>query len=376
MSQVFLPGKEKDEARKPFIVPVFIPHEGCPHRCVFCDQSAITGQRDRMPSKGHLKTHIQTYLKHASPHRHPVQISFYGGTFLGLTNEVICDLLSLARDFVQGGQVHGIRFSTRPDSVTEEKLELIRPFPVTTVELGVQSMDSGVLTLSGRGHGPEHTEKASALLSARGYETGFQIMAGLPGDDMEKSLETVKSLCRRKPSFMRIYPTLVLRGSALERLYEKKTYVPLTLDQAVARVKRLYLYIRGHGIPVIRMGLQASEELDNGSVVVAGPYHPSFGHLVHSAVFLDMAIRILRRETGAGDRNKTVFYVHSRNISKLRGLKNQNLDVLRALFYQDGLRVVADDRLDLETVKTDRNTMTISDLDPEDEEEPWTLSEP
>ena len=371
-----MPGKEKDETRKPFIVPVFIPHEGCPHRCVFCDQSAITGQRDRMPSKEDLKTHIETYLTYAAPHRHPVQISFYGGTFLGLTNDVIRDLLSMATDFVQRGQVHGIRFSTRPDSVTEEKLELIRPFPVTTVELGVQSMDRGVLTLSGRGHGPEHTEKAWALLSARGYETGFQIMAGLPGDDMEKSLETVKSLCRRKPSFMRIYPTLVLRGSALERLYEKKAYVPLSLDQAVTRVKRLYLYIREQGIPVIRMGLQASDELDKGSVVAAGPYHPSFGHLVHSAVFLDMAIRILRRETGAGDRNKTVFYVHSRNISKLRGLKNQNLDVLRALFYQDGLRVVADDRLDLETVKTDRNTMTISDLDPEDEEEPWTLSEP
>lgn len=344
------------------IVPVFIPHEGCPHRCVFCDQSAITGQLERLPSKDALINHIQSHLKYGGPHRHPVQISFYGGTFLGLENGVIKDLLSIAADFVARGQVHGIRFSTRPDSVTEEKLDLIRHFPVTTVELGVQSMDSFVLKASNRGHGPEHTEMASALLSREGYETGFQIMVGLPGDDREKSLKTVESLCRLCPSFIRIYPALVLRGSVLERLYEKNAYIPLSLDQAVTQVKRLYLYIKGKGIPVIRMGLQASEELDSGSVVAAGPYHPSFGHLVYSAVFLDMAIRILRKETGREERKQTVLYVHSRNISKLRGLKNQNLDVLRALFNQDGIRVTADDRLDLETVKTDRNTMTMTDL--------------
>jgi histone acetyltransferase (RNA polymerase elongator complex component) len=358
---------------KPFIVPVFIAHQGCPHRCVFCDQSAITGQSGRIPSSDDLRRYIEGYLKYAGPLRYPVQVSFYGGTFLGLDDDTIIRLLSLAQGFVDEGVVHGIRFSTRPDSVTREKLDLIRPYTVKTVELGVQSMDDGVLALSSRGHGSCHTEAASGLLSERGYETGFQVMVGLPGDDRNKSLRTAERLSHLKPSFMRIYPALVLKGSALAGLYHQGAYTPLSLDEAVFRVKELYLYLKSRNIKVIRMGLQASEELDSGSVTVAGPYHPSFGHLVYSAVFLDMAEKILQKEMARNVNREAVFFVHPKNISKLRGLKNKNLDVLKALFHLDHIRVMGDDSLDPETVKTDRNTVTLGDLGygQREEDEPW-----
>jgi len=348
--------------RKPFIVPVFIPHEGCPHRCVFCDQSAITGKDGHLPSSESLKEYIDGYLKYAGPDRYPVQISFYGGTFLGLENESIIRLLSVASVYVEQGRVHGIRFSTRPDSMTREKLDVIRPFPVRTVELGVQSMDDTVLALSNRGHKASHTEQAAALLAQRGYEMGFQIMTGLPGDDLQKSLKTVERLSRLKPDFLRIYPALVLKGSALARLFLNGQYAPIELHEAVDQVKRLYLYLKGKNIPVIRMGLQASEELDNGSVVLAGPYHPSFGHLVFSAIFLDMAEKILQKETTLVENKQAVLYVHSKNISKLRGLKNNNLDVLKALFHLDDIRVIGDDSLSMEILKTENCSMTMTDL--------------
>lgn len=348
--------------QKPFIVPVFIPHEGCPHRCIFCDQSAITGKEGHVPSSESLKEYIDGYLKYAGPDRYPVQISFYGGTFLGLEDETIIRLLSLASVYVEQGRAHGIRFSTRPDSVTSEKLDVIQPFPVHTVELGVQSMDDTVLALSNRGHLASHTEAAANLLAQRGYEMGLQIMTGLPGDDLQKSLKTVERLSRLKPTFVRIYPVLVLKGSALARLFLDGEYTPLELQEAVDQVKRIYIYLKGKNIPVIRMGLQASEELDNGSVILAGPYHPSFGHLVYSAIFLDMAGRILQKETIEGENKQVVFNVHSKNISKLRGLKNNNLDVLKALFHLDSIRVVPDDSLDMEILKMGDVSMTMTDL--------------
>ena len=347
---------------KPFIIPLFIPHEGCPNQCIFCDQSAITGKTRRMPSPEELRLEISSYLKYKGPGRHPVQISFYGGTFLGLENRRIRDLLALATDFVEQGLVDSIRFSTRPDSVDEQRLDIIAPFPVKTVELGVQSMDDQVLGLSRRGHGSEHTKAAAALLARRGYETGFQVMVGLPGDTLAKSLVTAERLARLKPAFIRIYPVLVLVGSSLAGLFERGAFSPLDLSQAVAHVKQLYLFYRKNNIPVIRMGLQASEELDSGAVVMAGPYHPSFGHLVLSDIFLDMATMILQMEYKQTRLSPVNFYVHSKNISRIRGLKNNNLDVLKTKFNLDAIGIFADDSLDIETVKTKNTRLTILDL--------------
>jgi histone acetyltransferase (RNA polymerase elongator complex component) len=347
---------------RPFIVPLFIPHLGCPHRCVFCDQSAITGKSGTFPAPENLKADIERTLGFAGPGRYPVQISFYGGTFLGLDDDLIEGLLSVAEEYVRKGLVHSIRFSTRPDSVTAEKIRLIEPYPVKTVELGVQSMDEEVLSLSNRGCSAADTEKAAALLSAAGYETGFQIMTGLPGDSLEINLETAERLSRLAPDFIRIYPALVLRGSALERMLQTGVYKALSLDEAVDRVKRLYLFFLARRIPVIRMGLQASEELDDGSSVTAGPYHPSFGHLVYSSAFLDMAISILGKECAGRQKNEPSFFVHSKNISKMRGLKNKNLDVLKAVFNVERIHIVPDDTRDLETLASENHRMTLSDL--------------
>jgi histone acetyltransferase (RNA polymerase elongator complex component) len=269
------------------------------------------------------------------------QISFFGGTFLGIGKEKILAYLGVATSFVARGQAAGIRFSTRPETITPAMLDLIQPFPVNAIELGVQSMDDDVLLLSQRGHTALDTRRAVEHLKERGYAIGLQMMVGLPGQDEASVMTTAREIAGLLPDFVRIYPTIVLKNSRLETWYQNGSYEPITLDAAVNQVKKLYGFFGDKQIPVIRMGLQASESLDFTGTVVAGPYHPAFGHLVHSEIFFDKASAKLSQETPPI--HKTVFFVHPNSISKMRGLKNANIKRLKTLFQIDSIELVPND---------------------------------
>ena len=222
-----------------------------------------------------------------------MQISFYGGNFLGLETATVHRLLDGAARWVAAGRVDGIRFSTRPDTVDETTLAVLGGYPVDTVEIGVQSTNDRVLALAERGHTAADTARAVKRLRSRGYRIGLQMMVGLPGEDAVCALATGRDVAGLAPDFVRIYPTLVLRHSRLAEWYANGRYAPMTLDRCVSLVKRLFLLFREHRIPVVRMGLQATEGLADGRSIVAGPFHPAFGHLVHSAVFMDRATALL-----------------------------------------------------------------------------------
>jgi len=236
-----------------------------------------------------------------------------------------------------------IRFSTRPDTVTQTSLDLLRPFPVKTIELGVQSMDDRVLRRTLRGHTAHDTRKGIQRLKKRGYTVGLQMMIGLPGQTAASALATARQIARFSPRFVRIYPTVVLENSRLEKWFRKGSYLPLSLEEAVEQAKSIYRHFQARKIPVIRMGLQASDGLDMNGAVVAGPYHPSFGHLVLSAIFLEKAERLLKN-THPLTRHITVC-VHSRNISRIRGMKNDNIRKLKKRFGLETLDVLADNTL-------------------------------
>lgn len=349
--------------QKPFIIPVFIPHAGCPHQCVFCNQSIITGINKKPPTAGQLRNIIEGFLKYKTSTHSPVQISFYGGTFLGLDARYVQMALRVATEYVKKGAVDSLRFSTRPDSIDISRLNLLEPFPVKTIEIGIQSMDNGVLQLAGRGHTAEETEEAVVLLKKRGYEIGAQIMAGLPGDSEETILKTAKRLGGLEPDFARIYPAVVLRGSQLEKMYNAGIYEPLNLYSCVSIVKKLYLYFSQKKIRVIRMGLQATEDFERGTDIISGPYHPAFGQMVISAVFLDMARLVLEKYRMNAKKLKTVkLNVHKRDISKMRGLKNCNIKVLKAEFGIDMLRVVPDEAVFLNNLKCDNIMVDMKSL--------------
>lgn len=327
--------------KQPFIIPVFIPHAGCPHQCVFCNQTAVTGVTRRIISPEHLRILVSSYLRYNGQQRKPVQIAYYGGNFLGLQDDDILMLLREADQFVKAGSVDSIRFSTRPDTVRSEQLKRVKNFPVSTVEIGVQSMDDSVLAASGRGHSAWDTEKAMECLKAEGYQTGLQMMVGLPGSDENKDMATAWKIADLSPDFVRIYPTVVLKDSLLARWHSEGKYQPLSLESCVTLVKKIYLLFREKNIPVIRMGLQAAEDLDKGISLVAGPYHPAFGHLVFSEIFLDMASALLRT-AGNISHQKILLKVHPRSISKMRGLRNRNIEILTSAFQPDSIDVLAD----------------------------------
>ena len=249
------PASPDSKDTRPFIVPVFIPHAGCPHRCVYCNQAAVTGRAETLPGPEALRNKVAAFLKFRSQRRGRVQIAFFGGNFLGMAEAGIRQLLTEAAGFVRSGDVQGIRFSTRPDTVSPRTLEILSGFPVQTVELGAQSMDPEVLQRSRRAHTPDDTVKAVGLLADRGYEVGLQIMAGLPGDDEGKPPHGNRPAHRGAvPGFHSdLPPTRVLAGSPLEKWYREGQYQPLSLDAAVDLVRRLYVLFRAHSIPVIRI---------------------------------------------------------------------------------------------------------------------------
>lgn len=334
-----------DSKNRPFVIPIFLPNAGCTYRCTFCDQVTITGETTPFPSKEKVQGIIRQFLEYRGNQNRYTQISFYGGNFLGLPEAQIDSLLGEATRYVLRGDVDGLRFSTRPDSINKKQLRHLQNFPVTTIELGVQSMDDGVLRRVNRGHLAKDTCHAVSLLKKRGYEIGLQMMVGLPGDSTESALDSARQMGSLAPDFVRIYPTVVLAGSQLADQYEKGKYIPMTLASCITLVKQIYIIFDQHRIPVVRMGLQASDAFDDPKKVLAGPYHPAFGHLVLSELFLDKAISLL--STIKNLPNEVSFRVHPNSIPRLRGLKNQNLARIKRQFSIRRLHIIPDNSLNM-----------------------------
>ncbi|MDY6989019.1 MAG: radical SAM protein [Thermodesulfobacteriota bacterium] len=334
---------------RPFIVPLFIPHRGCPHRCVFCNQTSITGRKDGVGSHHEIRDRIAEFLGFRGAQRGTTEVAFYGGNFLGLPKSYRKLLLEEAQAFVEKGQVDGIRFSTRPDTVTAAALKEVAPYTIRTIEVGAQSMNDTVLALSQRGHTRADTQRAVKVLKACNVKVGLQIMPGLPGATPESVLETGQQVATLRPDFVRIYPTVVVKNTLLEKWYQSGRFTPLSLPGAVELTKRLYLLFTGANVPVIRMGLQPSSSLRASGQVVAGPFHPAFGHLVHSALFLDLATQALASEKGLSKR--VTVKVYPSDIPKLVGQERENIRRLVARFHLERLQVLPDGTVPENTVQ-------------------------
>ena len=327
---------EKDT--KPFIVPIFLPQAGCPHQCVFCNQFSITGADVSLPGKEEIRRRINQYLTYKNKARRGLtQIAFYGGNFLGMEKQYIDLCLTTAQQYVTEGEVDSIRFSTRPDTINEGTIDTITRFSVATVEIGAQSMDDHVLRRSNRGHTALQIQQAATILKEHHFQTGIQMMVGLPGDSKPTIIETTSKIISLSPDFVRIYPTIVLSNSPLARLYKNGTYQPLPLASAVSIVKTIFLRFIKNRIPVIRMGLQPSVDFEMNGKILAGPFHPSFGHLVYSEIFLDKLLSIIKTENWP--ENNLSIFVHPKNISMVRGIKNRNKTFLNQLYPKSSITI-------------------------------------
>ena len=320
----------------PFVIPIFIAHQGCPHQCLFCNQRSITGAPEGMVGAREVEETIRTQL--AWPRRHPeaeVQVAFYGGSFTGLPIERQRELLGAAQPFLASGQVRELRLSTRPDYVTPAIAGFLREQGVGVVELGAQSLDDRVLGASGRGHTVAQVRMAVGCLKEAGIKVGLQLMLGLPGDSTATALASGRAAAELGPDMVRLYPCLVISGSPLAELYRQGEYQPLTLSRAVALAGRLWSIFNGHGISVVRMGLQPSASLEE--TVLAGPYHPAFGELVLSRLFFNQ----VRAELSARPAQQPHrLCLAKADESIYRGKGNGNVKRLAALGLLEGVETV------------------------------------
>jgi len=312
-------------APNPLIIPIFLPNLGCPERCLFCNQRAMA---PGVPSPADVRTFVEASLgPFASGQTRRRQVAFYGGSFTAIPRRDQIAYLRALDLFLSSDRIDSIRVSTRPDALDEEELSLLKAYGVKTVEIGTQSMVDEVLDLSRRGHTAEETLSAVTRLKRWGFEVGIHLMIGLPGDSIDRFLQTLDQVIQLKPDFLRIHPTLVLKGAPLEVLWREGKYSPMTLEEAIQWIKRGLLKLEKASIPIARMGLQSTKELE--ASYLAGPYHPALHQLVKSEVFFDRAVNLFRTHP---IELEPIFLCHPREVSNVRGQKNTNLDRLIALF--------------------------------------------
>lgn len=325
--------------KKEYIIPIFVPHLGCPNDCTFCNQKKISGQTKNVKAED-VKNTIEYYLNNFKDDNKYIEVAFFGGSFTGIDVDKQKELLSVAYEYIKNKKIDSIRISTRPDYINKEILKMLKSYGVKTIELGVQSTNDYILNKSKRGHTFEDVKKASKLIRKNGFILGHQMMVGLPESTRQDEINTAKDLIKLKPKIVRIYPVLVIKGTQLEKDYESGEYTPLTVEQAVETSKDLLVLFNKKKINVIRIGLQNTNEITDSnskeSQVVAGPYHPAFRQLVESRLWYDNIANEIKKvnsnvshiqiDVNPSDINNAVG--HKRiNIEKINDTYNTDLKI-------------------------------------------------
>ena len=322
--------------KKEYIIPIFVPHLGCPNNCTFCNQKKISGQT-KMVTKQDVKDTIEYYLKNFKDDHKYVEVAFFGGSFTAIEKEKQEELLEAVQEYIHNKKVHSIRVSTRPDCIDKDILKRLKKYNVKTIELGVQSTNNYILSRCKRGHTGEDVKKASKLIRRYGFVLGHQMMVGLPESTKQDEINTAKELIKLKPEIVRIYPVLVIKDTELAEEYQRGEYTPLTVGQAVERCKEIVDLFNRKKITVIRIGLQNTEEITDPSLkessVVAGPYHPAFRQLVESSMWYDSIVNEIKKVNA---KVKTVrIKANDKNVNNIIGHKKENITKLKEVYDVD-----------------------------------------
>ena len=327
-----------------YIIPIFVPHLGCPNDCIFCNQKSISGEKKQV-TKDDVKKIIEEHLKYVKEDA-KIEVAFFGGSFTAIEVEKQIELLETAYEYIKQKKINSIRISTRPEYINKQILKRLKKYKVKTIELGVQSSNDYILKKAGRGHTFEDVKKASRLIRWYGFDLGHQMMVGLPESTLVDEINTAKQLIKLKPKMVRIYPVLVIKGTKLEKDYNDGKYKALTVVQAVEICKEVMKLFVKKNIEVIRIGLQTTDEIANPenekSEVVAGPFHPAFRQLVESGIWNDVIvdkIKMLNVKV-----KEVVVTVNPLDVNNVIGHKKENLKNLKDVYDVD-LVVKSDDQI-------------------------------
>jgi len=333
----------KKSIKKIFIIPIFLPHQGCSHRCVFCQQQTITNYRGKQPTDDEIKNTIELAIRSKQfSDKRSKEVAFFGGTFTSLPISSMTKMLGAVKPYIEKGIIQSIRLSTRPDSLSEDKLNILKSFNVSTVELGVQSMDDGVLLLSNRGHTSQDTINAFKMLKRRGFAVGAQLMPGLPGDSKEIFMNTIDKVIGLRPDMVRLYPTLVIRGTKLAKWYKQGRYTPMELNDTINLCKEACIQLENAGIPVIRIGLMSSPSLLEEGEIIAGPWHPSLGFLIRSAIHLE---KIRPYLPAVGETKTILLHAPHKEIPLLVGYKRSGMRYIETITGSVIKDIIPDDTI-------------------------------
>ena len=321
--------------KKQYVIPVFIPHLGCPNDCSFCNQKSISG-KTKMPTKDEVIKIIEEHLKNMKEDLEK-EIAFFGGSFTGIDIEKQKEYLEIANEYVKEKKVKGIRLSTRPDYINKDILRMLKKYGVKTIELGVQSTNDYILKRCDRGHTFMDVKNASKLIRRYRFNLGHQMMVGLPESTKLDEIRTAKDLISLKPKMVRIYPVLVIKGTKLESEMENDEYKPLTVSQAVERCKEILYLFNKKKIQVIRVGLQNTDEITDPnakeSEIVAGPYHPAFRQLVESGLWYDTIVSKIKQLNVKV--KKVRVLVNPQDVNNVVGHKRENIEKLKDMYTLD-----------------------------------------
>ena len=319
--------------KKHAIIPIFIPHQGCPNDCVFCNQKAITARQPDV-TMDEVRNTIETWLSTLTGRAgmETIEIAFFGGSFTGIPMKQQSEYLSIACEYKKRGLIHKIHLSTRPDYIDREILDNLKKYRVDVIELGVQSFDEEVLRAAGRGHDSRCVYEACDLIKEYGFELGIQLMIGLPEDSMEKCIYSAKEAVKIGPSIARLYPTIVIENTELMNMYKRGDYSPLTSEEAVDITKEMYCILTEAGINIIRVGLKSSDLIREDGQIQGNTFHPAFRQLVEGSIARDKMESLLQENfPESGDpcwdpftSKEVVFYSNDKWFSNMIGHKGCN----------------------------------------------------
>lgn len=328
-----------------YIIPIFVSHEGCPHNCVFCNQNTITGIEEKVDAE-FVRNTIEQYLKTIDRKNSIVEVSFFGGTFTAIDMSRQRELLAVAKEYKDKGSIDLIHLSTRPDYIDNQILDNLKNYSVDVIELGVQSLDKEVLLKSGRGHSEEDVAEASRMIKEYGFVLGHQIMLGLPGDTFEKDIQTTQKSMLMKPDIYRIYPSLVIKNTPMEKMYNAGIYKPYELYEAVKIAKIIYSMLIANNIKVIRVGLQPTEEINVGKELIAGPFHPAFRELVESMLYNELILS----EIPKNYKKRILIKINGKDLSKLYAHRKKFFNDMITQLKTSNVQVIQDNHVNRETL--------------------------
>ncbi|HOJ42954.1 MAG TPA: radical SAM protein [Syntrophorhabdaceae bacterium] len=293
------------------LCPVFLPHLGCDRRCIYCDQTVITGTKT-----WDIEKVIRASLPKTS---HKYEVGLFGGNIFGISPSLLKKIFSIFDSYREN--ISGFRISTKPVPIKEEIIGILKENNVKIIELGIPVFNDSMLFKLNRGYTVADFYNAYSLLKKEGFDVAIQVMVGLPDETREEVGNTLRHIKGLKPSYIRIYPLVILKDTPLYYAFEKGEFITCDFNEVVLRALYIYLNALSKNIPVVKMGLTDNEIIKDK--IAGGFYHPAFGDMVKSEGFYLALTGLFSKYAIKG---KVRVKINKRDESHIIGFKRKNME--------------------------------------------------